>query len=137
MKMSLASVVAGSLCVLAAGCSSGGGAAPTVAPTTTVDVAAQQAAAQAKLDAAQAKLDGIISKSCTDQVLPRLKSPGSATFMDLQVTTDPKAVDTYKVVGKVRSLNLMGVPLDSGFGCTIVETGGDHATVTLTGPFPL
>lgn len=127
--------IAGALCVLAAGCGSNV-AAPTPAPTSTTP-AVTEASLKADLAAAQAKQDAIISKSCTDQVLTRLKSPGSATFMDLQVIPKGTTTVEYQVVGKVRSLNPMGVPLDSGFGCMIVMTGGDHATISLTGPFEL
>lgn len=88
---------------------------------------------------AQQHLNDIVGKACTDQVLPKLKSPGSATFMDVVVTPDPAATSTkFSVVGKVRSLNVMGVPLDAGFGCKIV-TNSEPGTmnITLQGPYAL
>lgn len=130
----------GLLCLLA-GCSTGGTApvptATSATPTTTATP--DRAALEAQLAAAQGRLRDIIGKACTDRVLPRLKSPGSATFMDVVVTPDPVASSTkFSVVGKVRSLNVMGVPLDAGFGCKIVATAGsDTLDITLQGPYEL
>ena len=141
MKRTIVATAAASL--LLAGC--GGAATPPPSPPTTTDTAAtlraNQAAANAKLDAAQKRLDEAIaaqnaeiSKACTDQVLTRLKSPASAKFPDLKVTPDPAKDSTFTVTGTVRSLNPMGVPLDASVGCTSILDGTTLRT-TWMGPY--
>lgn len=105
----------------------------TAAASTSLSNAQQMSSLETAVASAQANLNSIIAKPCQETIKRRLAAPLTATFDTAEVTPDPKVANGYVVGGKVQSKNLMGVPLESVYGCNVVvDSAHDSETVTFS-----